>query len=69
MSYLGVSVHWVHSMPESPTEWSLHTLLLAFQEVKGNHSGETLAKIVMETFKEAGLLHKVCHITKNTHLN
>ena len=59
--YLGVTVHWVHSMPESPTEWSLRTLLLAFQEVKGNHSGENLAKIVMEIFNEAGLSHKVCH--------
>ena len=63
--YLGVTVHWVHSMPESPTEWSLHTLLLAFREVKGNHSGENLAKIVMEIFIEAGLSHKVCHITQN----
>ena len=67
--YLGVTVHWVHSMPESLTEWSLCTLLLAFQEVKGNHSGENLANIVKEIFKEAGLLHKVCYITQNTHLN
>jgi hypothetical protein len=67
--YLGVTVHWVHSRPETPTEWSLRTLLLAFREVKGNHSGENLAKIVMEIFNEAGLLHKVCHITQNIYSN
>lgn len=58
--YLGVTVHWVHSAPESPTEWSLRTLLLAFREVKGNHSGENLANLVMEIIDEVGLSSKVC---------
>ena len=58
--YLGVTVHWVHSTPESPMEWSLHTLLLTFREVEGNHSGNNLAKIMMEIFNEAGLSSKVC---------
>ncbi|KAN0138441.1 Ribonuclease H-like domain containing protein [Lactarius tabidus] len=63
--YLGVTVHWVHSSPETPSEWSLRTLLLAFREVKGNHSGENLAKIVMEIFKEAGLSSKIGWITSD----
>jgi len=50
--YLGVTVHWVHSTLETPTEWSLRTLLLAFREVKGNHSGDNLTKIIMEIFEE-----------------
>jgi hypothetical protein len=61
--YLGVTVHWVHSTQESPTEWSLRTLLLAFREVKGNHRGENLAKVVMEILKAAGLMSKVCAIS------
>ncbi len=43
-------------------KWSLCTLLLAFQEVKGNHSGENLAKVVMEIVKSAGLTSKVCEV-------
>jgi len=52
--YLGVTVHWIHSTQESPMEWSLCTLLLAFQEVKGNHSGKNLAKVVMESSNQQG---------------
>ena len=58
--YLGVTVHWVHSSPEAPTDWSLRTLLLAFREVKGNHSGQNLANLVMEILSKAGLTSKVC---------
>ena len=57
--YLGVTVHWVHNPVESPTEWSLRTMLLTFQEVKGNHSGANLSKVVMEIINEAGLTSKV----------
>ena len=57
--YLGITVHWVHSTKESPTEWSLRMFLLAFWEVKGNHSGENLAKAVTEIIKAAGLESKV----------
>lgn len=57
--YLGVTVHWVHSTNESPTSWSLRTMLLAFQEVKGNHSGENLAKVFMGIIEAAGLTSKV----------
>jgi hypothetical protein len=57
--YLGVTVHWVHSTPDAPTKWSLRMLLLAFQEIKGNHSGENLARVVMEIIKLAGLTSKV----------
>ncbi len=53
-------MHWVHSTQESPTEWSLRMLLLAFWEVKGNHSSENLARVVMEIIKVAGLTSKVC---------
>jgi hypothetical protein len=56
--YLGVTVHWVHSAPESPTEWSLRTLLLAFWEVQGNHSGDNLAKIVLGIFDR----RQGCHL-------
>jgi hypothetical protein len=57
--YLGVTIHWVHSKPESPSEWSLRTLLLTFHKVKGNHSGDNLAKLVMEILNKAGLTSKV----------
>jgi hypothetical protein len=58
--YLGVTVHWVHNTPDSCTEWSLCTLLLTFQEVKGNHSGANLARLVMQILQEVGLTSKVC---------
>jgi hypothetical protein len=58
--YLRLTVHWVHSAPGTPTDWSLQSLLLAFHEVKGNHSGQNLANIVMEIVNEAGLSPKVC---------
>ena len=35
-------------------------LLLAFCEVKGNHSGDNLAKLVMEIINEVGLKSKEC---------
>jgi hypothetical protein len=65
--YLGVTVHWVHNPVESPTEWSLRTLLLAFREVKGNHSGANLARLVMEILKEAGMTSKV-RVVSQKHL-
>ena len=63
--YLGVTVHWVHNPEESPTEWSLCTLLLAFREVQGNHSGANLSKVVMEILKEAGMTSKVRVLSQN----
>ncbi|KAN0130476.1 Ribonuclease H-like domain containing protein [Lactarius tabidus] len=63
--YLGVTVHWVHSTPEFPSKWSLCTLLLAFWEVKGNHSSENLAKLVMEIINDAGLPSKIGWITSD----
>jgi hypothetical protein len=60
--YLGVTVHWVHSTKQSPTDWTLRTLLLAFRKIKGNHGGDNLAKLVMEIFEEAGLASKVCSV-------
>jgi hypothetical protein len=59
-------VHWVHSAPESPTEWLLRTLLLVFREVHGNHSGDNMAKIVMGIFDKAGLSSKVCITSHKT---
>ena len=56
--YLGVTIHWVHSTPISPNDWSLCMLLLAFCEVKGNHSRDNLAKRVMEIIDEVGLKSK-----------
>ena len=64
--YLGVTIHWVHSTLESLTKWSLRTMLLAFWEVKGNHSGDNLAKLVMEIINEAGLSSKVCEASYKT---
>jgi hypothetical protein len=56
-------VHWVQcaqqSCQQSPTDWSLRTLLLAFREIKGNHGGDNLAELVMEIFEEVGLASKV----------
>ena len=41
-------------------------MLLAFWEVKGNHSGDNLAKLVMEIINEAGLSSKVCEASYKT---
>jgi hypothetical protein len=62
--YLRVTVHWVHSSLETPSEWSLCTLLLAFQEARVTIVEKNLAKIVMEIFKEAGLSSKVCVVSQ-----
>ncbi|KAF8269644.1 hypothetical protein EI94DRAFT_1798926 [Lactarius quietus] len=52
-------MHWVHSSPDSPAEWSLQMLLLAFREVKDNHSGDNLALLVMEIINKVGLSSKL----------
>ena len=61
-----LSLHWVHSTPETPAEWSLWTLLLAFCEAKGSHRSENLAKVLMEIINEAGLSSKVSVVTHQT---
>ena len=58
-------MHWVQCAQQSPTDWTLRTLLLAFREIKGNHGGDNLAELVMAIFEEAGLASKVCSVVRS----
>jgi hypothetical protein len=57
--FLGVTGHYIISSPENPHQWDLKTVQLTFAPIVGNHSGENIAKILLETIDAFGLRSKV----------
>ena len=57
--FLGVTVHYIISSPDNPQHWELKTKQLVFTPIVGNHSGENIAKILLETIDAFGLRSKV----------
>jgi hypothetical protein len=56
---LGITAHYVTGSPKNPQQWELKTEQLAFTPIVGNHSGENIAKILLETIDTFGLRSKV----------
>ena len=57
--FLGVTAHYIISLPDNPQHWELKTEQLAFTPIVGNHRGENIAKILLETIDAFGLRSKV----------
>jgi hypothetical protein len=60
---LGVTAHHISSPPDKPQQWVLKTDQLAFTPIVGNHSGENIAKILLEAIDNFDLRAKVCYLT------
>jgi hypothetical protein len=53
--FMAVTVHWINN------DWELEKALLAFDKLKGSHSGENLAEELYQLFDQFGLKDKVLH--------
>jgi hypothetical protein len=51
--YIAVTAHWINE------DWELERSLLAFDQLRGSHSGENLADELYTLLKEYGLKSKV----------
>lgn len=52
-SYIAVTAHYINS------SWALQEELVAFKYVRGAHSGENLANIVLAALEDLGIVGKV----------
>jgi len=60
---VGITVHWID------TKFQLHDSLLAFHALEGAHTGENLAKYVLDTFVDFDLCEKLFCITTDNASN
>ena len=62
--YLTVTGHWIDK------EWKLHEQVLAFTEIHGSHTGANTGQLLVETFKDYGILSvdKVCSVCTLSHI-
>jgi hypothetical protein len=57
-SYLALTAHWIADVPGA-TALQLKTALIGFHRLRGNHSGNSLAKAVLCLIDRAGITRKV----------
>ena len=57
--FLSITAHYIDSLEDNPQKWELRSEQLAFTPIRGNHSGENIAKILIETIDKFGLRKKV----------
>ena len=57
--FLSVTAHYVFACADNPQQWELQSDQLAFTPIVGNHSGENIAKILIETIDRYGIRDKV----------
>jgi hypothetical protein len=62
--YLSLTVHYIDAPKEKPNDWDLKSDLLAFAEIKGNHSGANIGEHILGVVDRYGIADKVA----NTHL-
>lgn len=58
-SYLAITAHWIAIIPGT-TALDLKAALIAFQQLRGDHDGESLAEVVLQLLDRAGITLKVC---------
>ena len=59
--YLSFTVHYIDAPKEKPNNWELKSDLLAFAEVKGNHSGANIGDHILKIVDRYGIVDKVNH--------
>jgi len=57
-SYLAITGHWIARV-EGTSSLQLESALIAFHQVRQDHSGESLANIVLRLLDRAGVTLKV----------
>lgn len=57
--YLSLTVHYIDAPKEKPNDWELKSDLLAFTEIKGNHSGANIGEYIIRIANRYGILNKV----------
>jgi len=57
--FLSVTAHYITAPADKPQQWELRSDQLAFTPIVGNHSGENIAKILVETIDEYDIRSKV----------
>ena len=58
--FLSVTAHYVSVCMDNPQQWELQSDQLSFTPIVGNHSGENIANILIETIDRYGIQDKVC---------
>ncbi|KAF5346279.1 hypothetical protein D9757_014839 [Collybiopsis confluens] len=53
-SYNSLVIFWIHSPPDKPTEWTLRNMLVAFDRMKGRHTGSGVGKLLVEEIRRYG---------------
>ena len=70
--YLSITGHYINAPPSQPDDWELKTERLAFEEIKGHHTGKSMAEIISHTVEHYELQGKVnfidplCYCYKTT---
>ena len=59
-SYLAITAHWIRKV-KGTLALQLEMAIIAFHQVCGDHTGESLANIVLGLFDRAGVTLKVRH--------
>jgi len=57
--FLSVTAHYITAPADKPQQWELCSDQLAFTPIVGNHSGENIARILIETIDEYDIRAKV----------
>ena len=60
--YLSITGHYIDAPPSQPDDWELKTEQLAFEEIKGRHTGKNMAEIISHTVERYELQGKVSFI-------
>lgn len=62
--YLGITCHWMDEL------CTLHDCVLAFRHLRGSHTGDSLANVVLEKLEEFNLIeHLLCITADNASVN
>lgn len=61
--YLAVTAHYVHSNASTPNDRELHSKVLGYTEINGNHSGANMAAVILRIVDRYGIRGQVCIIS------
>ena len=57
--YLSITGHYIDAPADNPKDWQLKTEQLAFEEIKGRHTGKNMAAVLFQTVDQYQIHGKV----------
>jgi hypothetical protein len=60
-NFMSVTGHWIGNTKAAPQDWTLRQAQLALVEVDGRHTGNNLARLVVQVIDRYGIRSKVHH--------